>query len=199
MALARNSKLFNGDVFVLHRWSVADGILSGAALSAKFSAYLYWRNGGVAQAPYEEAFATTVLISRDGGVLLARSVSGTLNEGRYCSPGGLFDRRDVEGSRRIDAAGAAARELQEEVGLLPLELDRQPGFLLAHVPPYLAVASVFRSALTGDELLGRVGGFLAGETEPELEAPRVVYGRSDLDRLTLTPFADLLTAHVLGM
>lgn len=197
-ALALNPKMFNGDVFVLDRWSVVDGVLRGVSLRTKFAAYLYWRGAGQNER-YAEAFATTVLMTRDGGIFLARSVAGTLNEGLYCSPGGLFDQRDVDRSGRIDAAGAAARELCEEVGLVSGELEREPGFLLAHAAPYLAVASVFRSALSGDELLAQVRTFIASESEPELEVPVVVYDQAALEQLKLTAFAHLLTKHVLGM
>lgn len=197
-AAARNPKFFNGDVFVVDTWSIDEGVLGGRSLKAKFAAYLYWRDTGFEGAPCSEAFATTVVMARDGGVLLARSVAGTLNEGLYVSPGGLLDQRDMGAGGRLDLAGAAARELNEETGLDADGMQREPGFLLAHLAPYLAVASVFRCPQTGDELLEAVLEFLAAEPEPELEAPVIVRSASELDGLELTPHARLLTAHVLA-
>lgn len=198
-ARLRNPKMFNGDVFVLDHWSVVDDVLSGVSLPAKFAAYLYWRDAGNLGARYSEAFTTAVVVSRDGGLLLARSVAGTLNEGLFGAPGGLIDARDVGAGGRIDVAGAAARELQEETGLRLSELEHRSGFLLAHIGAYLAIASVFKSALSGDRLLARVHDHLKAQDEPELEAPRVVYDRTELGQLALTPFSHLLARHVLGM
>ena len=200
-ACAQNANLFNGDMFIVDTWSIDQGVLAARVLPTKFAPYLYWRSAGRPAADgYDEAFALCVVVSSDGGVLLAESVSGTLNEGLYGPPGGLLDRRDVSGDDAgLDVSGAAVRELHEETGLLAGEMARQPGYLLARVAPYLGVASVFRSALAGPDLVGRVKTFLDGQAEPELAEPRVVYSVEELDRLPLTPFARLLTRHVLGM
>ncbi len=199
-ARQRNPKLFDGDVFIVDRWSIDDDVLTGEVLPAKFASYLYWRDaGGDAHDQYSEAFASSVIISSDGGILLAQSVGGTLNAGHYGAPGGLLDERDIGCRRRLDMAGAAARELLEETGLAVAGMVRQSGFVLAHVAPYLAIASVFRSALSGTDLIDAVAGFLEGQAEPELEAPRMVYRATELDALPLTPFGRLLTTHVLGM
>lgn len=198
-AITKNPKIFNGDVFVVERWSIDHHVLVGQSVSTKFAAYLFWRDGTADPGPYSEAFATAVVQSRDGGVLLAQSVEGTLNAGLYGAPGGLLDARDVETDGEFDLAGAAARELSEETGLTGAELERQPGFLLAQVGPFLGVTSVFRSRLTGDELLHRVEAFLDAQADPELVAPRLIYNVAELDPLALTPFGRLLTTHVLGM
>ena len=199
-ACARNPKLFDGDVFMVDQWSIGDGVLAGEVLPAKFASYLYWRDFGMeAGRQYNEAFVSSVIVSSDGGILLARAIGGTLNEGLYGSPGGLLDERDVGCEKRLDLVGAAQRELLEETGLVAGEMVRQPGFLLAHVVPYLAIASVFRSALSGADLIDRVVKFLKGQEEPELEAPRMIYKATELDELPLTPFGRLLTTHVLGM
>lgn len=196
----RNPKLFNGDVFIVDRWSIDDGVLTGEVLPAKFASYLYWREaGGDAHRQFSEAFVSSVVVSSDGGILLAQSVGGTLNAGLYSSPGGLLDERDVGCGRQLDLAGAAARELHEETGLAVAGMVRQSGFLLAHVAPFLAIASVFRSALSGAALLDGVVGFLEAQAEPELVAPRMVYRANELDMLPLTPFGRLLTTHVLGI
>ena len=196
-AHARNPKLFNGSVYVTEAWTVEHGRLIGRSIKTTFAAYLYWRDVRASDDQYEEAFATTVVISQDGGILLARSVAGTLNEGLYGSPGGLLDERDVRADGQFDIADAAARELAEETGLHGAQLRREAGFLFAHVSPYLALASVYRCALTCDELLAVLGCHLAASPEPELEAPIMVHARSELDELALVPAARLLCEHVL--
>ena len=199
-ATAQNSCLFNGDVFVVADWAVVDGIMTATVLPTKFAAYLYWRESICDNAetwpPFWEAFATTVVLARDGGILLAKSVAGSLNAGLYVSPGGLLDKRDViDGC--IDIEGAAARELAEETGLAGDCLVRRPGFLLATVAPFLAVASVFEVRTSSDELVGKISEYLAKAEVPELEVPVIVTQLSDLDDLAMAPHARLLSTHFL--
>lgn len=199
-ACASNDRLFNGDVFIVDSWGVAEDVLTARVLPTKFASYLYWRDaGGPAGGGYDEAFALCVVVSSDGGVLLGESVSGTLNGGLYGPPGGLLDGRDVGDDAGLDVDGAAVRELYEETGLIAAKMERQPGYLLARVAPYMAIASVLRCAMTGPELISRVSAFLHDQLTPELAAPRVIYSPAECDHMAMTPFARLLTRHVLGM
>jgi len=196
-ATVTNPGLFNGDVFVVQRWDIVDGTMNAELLQTTFAAYHYWREIGFGNDDTAEAFATTVLLACDGGVLLARAVAGTLNAGLYLSPGGLLDSRDViDGG--IDVAGAAARELSEETGLKSVEMERSPGFLLARVPPFLGIASVFRSHLSGDELLAQVTSYLDQANVPELEAPIIIREVGELDEFMMAAHARLLSAYVLA-
>lgn len=196
-ATARNPDLFNGDVFVLPNWVVEQDGLRGTLLPTKFAAYNYWRDRGYDGGETSEAFATTVIVTSDDGVFLARSVAGTLNGGLFASPGGLLDRRDVR-DNRMDVAAAAARELHEETGLDANAMSRDDGYLLAHVSPFLALASVFRTPLSGADLVKQVTAFLKKSDAPELEAPLVVYHASELANLPMAPHARLLSAHILA-
>lgn len=198
-ARAGNPKLFNGDVFIVDQWAIADGKLVGQVLPIDFAGYLFWRNAGGDRGHYNEAFASALIFSADGGIFLAQSVGGTLNAGRYGPPGGLIDASDVASDGQIDFATAAARELLEETGLIAGEMERQDGYLLARFGDFLAIVSVFRSALSGRDLIDRVATHLASVSEPELEAPRMIYRPGDLDGLPLTPYARLLVTHGLGM
>lgn len=197
-AVRDNPKIFDGDVFVTERWRFESDTLYGDAVPTKFSAYLYWRDHGFDKGCTSETFATTVVVAADGGVLLARAAEGSLNEGFYVSPGGLVDQRDVHGDGFLDLAGAALRELAEETGLEGAGLSRQAGFLLADLPPYFGVASVFRAAASGPELLVQVADYLARQREPELVDPRLIYRSADMDELPVTEFARLLTQAILA-
>lgn len=205
-SIASNPKLFNGNVFVTERWSVTEGVLVGDAVAAKFSAYLYWRDHGFDEGATGEAFVTSVVVAADGGVLLVRAMAGTLNAGLYLPPGGLVDQRDAGADGHLDLSAAAARELREETGLaLDPEpqcegelVRRDPGFLFVDVSPFLCVASVFRSALPGADLVAGVERFLARQGAPEVEACRIIYNSAELDELPATRFARLLTSAVLA-
>ena len=189
--------MFDGDVFVAEDWRLGDEVLHADLLQTKFSAYLYWRQHGFGGGVRGEVFATSVVEAADGGLLMARSVAGTLNSGQYLSPGGLFDARDMGPGGMIDVAGAAARELAEETGLDGSDVVRRPGYLVACVAPYLAIASVFGSHLDGCRLLERVNRHLAAQAAPELEAPCIITGRDELESLPTTRFTRLLSeAHL---
>jgi 8-oxo-dGTP pyrophosphatase MutT (NUDIX family) len=191
-AKQRNPTLFDGDVFVVKQWSVESGVLTGLSHGAKFSAYHYWRENNYDDGSTEEAFAVSVVKSSDGGVLLARAVPGTLNAGRYCAPGGLLDRRDLGSDGVLDLAGAAARELKEETGLSAADMVREPGYLVAYVAPFFAIASVFRSEQAGDALRSSVEQSLKKQGAPEIEAPCVAYEMTELDGVSVIPITRLL-------
>ena len=197
-AASNNPKLFNGRVFVLRNWSIEHDVLFGEAMPTAFAAYLYWRDTGFDGGDTAEAFASSIIVAADGGVLVAKAAAGTLNEEQYVSPGGLLDQRDVTEDGLIDIAGAAAREIAEEVGLGRLDLTRQPGFRMAMVEPYLALASMLHSPLSGAALVRRVADFLSNQAEPELEAPRIVRSRAELDDINPTRFTRLLSETVLA-
>lgn len=197
-AIADNPSLFDGDVFVTENWSVENGHLAGEAVATKFSAYLYWREHGFDQGVTSETFASAGVVAADGGIVLVRAVGGTLNGGHYVTPGGLVDKRDVTVDGLLDLAGAAGRELSEETGLNMSDLQREDGFLLANLMPYLCVASVYRSSRSGAELASTIERFLADQEVPEVEDVRVIYNTADLDGMPVAPFARLLTSAILA-
>lgn len=197
MARAANAKLFNGDVFIVEDWAIEAGVLEASLVQTKFAAYLYWRGAGFRDGAYDEAFATTAVFANDGGMLVARAVDGTLNEGHYVSPGGLIDKRDLGGDELIDPAGAAVRELAEETGLTAKIARRRPGFLLARDAPYLALASVFDVDLDSEELLQCVQAFIDADAAPELLDPMVLRRREDMATVKLTTPTRLIAAHLL--
>jgi len=197
MARSSNSKLFNGDVFIVEDWKIEAGVLEARLVQTKFAAYLYWRGRGFHDGRYDEAFATTAVFANDGGMLVARAVEGTLNEGHYVSPGGLIDARDLGRDGLIDPGGAAVRELAEETGLTAKIARRRPGFLLARDAPYLALASVFDVAVDSAELLSRVRAFIDHEAAPELLDPMILRRREDIGAVKLTTPTRLIAAHLL--
>lgn len=193
-----NPTYFDGQVFILSRWSVSDGCLIGAAVRTRFAAYLHWRDTGFDdEMRTAEAFATTVVVASDGAVLLARAVAGSLNSGHYVSPGGLIDESDQSIRGYLDPALTAARELYEETGLVASDMRRARGFELVRFDPYLAVASIYHAPVSGPELLSRIDRFLRAQPKPELEEPRLIYRRSDMDGMSVAPFTRLLTEAVL--
>lgn len=196
-ACAANPKLFNGTVFIVEDWQVASRALEAGVVQTTFAAYLYWREHGFDDGRYDEAFATTAVMSRDGGMLVARAVDGTLNEGHFVSPGGLIDARDLGGDGLIDPAGAAVRELDEETGLTAEIAKRRSGYLLARDAPYLALASIFDVAMSSEDLLDRVRGHIDDEAEPELLDPMILRRRADMAGIKLTTPTRLIAAHLL--
>ena len=191
-SVEENPALFDGEVFVLPQWSLVGGRLTGQLVPTRFAAYLYWRSTGFAGAACSEAFATAVVIAADGGVLAARASEGSLNGGRLVTPGGLLDRADIVDGRSLDPAHAAARELREETGLDAAAMSREVGYLIAYAPPYLAVASIFRSSLAGADVISQVGDYLASQDVPELHEPRLLRQRAELANLSMPTTTRLL-------
>ena len=162
---------------------LTSGVLTGEVLPAKFASYLYWRDaGGDAHRQFSEAFVSSVVVSSDGGILLAQSVGGTLNAGLYGSPGGLLDERDVGCGRRLDWRARPRANCRRKPASRSPEWFGNPGFSWPMSRPIWRLPASFEAPCRATALLDGVAGFLDAQAEPELEAPRMVYRATNSTR-----------------
>ena len=196
-ASANNPAIYEGEVFVLPNWEIDGDILKGQLIATSFSSYYFWRGLKDRHQITSEAFATALVMPADGGVLVARAASGSLNGGHFVMPGGLLDKADLGADGRMQFAHTAARELREETGLGEQHIEAMEGYVLANHNPFLAVGRVFRSHLSANQLLAHVQAFLDGETKPEIAEPRIIRSRAELDALPSLDYARALVGAVL--
>ena len=189
---AENSTIFNGRVFVVRDVSVADGVLRGTQYLTDFASFLFWRETGFRDPGTFDLFASALVLSRDGRVLVGQAVAGSLNDGHFVVPGGLIDPRDVGPDGRIDIVACAARELAEETGLTSADFELVPGLLAAREGPRIGIGVTFQTAFTKAELLAKVEAHLAADAAPELTHPHVVDPAMPDPNIRLTPTTGLL-------
>lgn len=181
---------FDGPVFMLGDWCMADGALEGQFTPTRFRNYLFWRESGYPQAGVSDGFGTALILSAEGHVVLGRQRAGNLNGGLAYMPSGFIDPRDVGSDGLIDIDRSVARELAEETGLDRSLLRREPGYLLVVAGAIVAIACVYHSALSSAAIADRIAAHIAADDAPELSEAVIVsgpgYRRDDVPGYTRT-------------
>lgn len=172
-------KLFNGTIFVLRDWRISAGTFTGSFLRTDFKSFLYWKEGGCPEAGVRDGFGSAVIRSAEGHLIFGRQTGGNINAGLVYPPGGFIDARDVRGAT-IDIDASIARELTEETGLRPGELERTPGYWLTRAGPLVSIGIEWRSALAAEDLRQRILGHVRSQAEPELADVVIVRGRETI-------------------
>jgi 8-oxo-dGTP pyrophosphatase MutT (NUDIX family) len=180
-------KLFDGCVFVLMSFALREGILSGTFARTDFKSFLYWREHG-AEGPAIDAFGSSLIRSSDGCVLLGRQAEGHLNAGFAYPPSGMIDPHDAIGGA-IDIDRSIARELEEETGLTPADLERQPGYVVTIVESQISIAIEWQSALPAAALRERILARVARQSDPELADIVIVRSLAEVEDRTILPYA----------
>lgn len=175
---ARRAKpsYFDGPVFVLGDWRMADGALEGQCIATRFRNYLFWREGGYQEAGVSDGFGAALIVSAEGHVVLGRQRAGNLNSGLAYMPSGFIDPRDVGSDGTIDIDASVARELAEETGLDGRVLGRVPGYLVVVCGAIVCIVCPYRSTLGAAEIAARIGAHIAADGEPELCEAVVITG-----------------------
>lgn len=182
-SLAANPRLFNGVVHVLTELTL-DPEHSGAVLApAEFKDFLFWRRNAMPLSGIRDVFGAAIVRAADGGVLLVRAAAGTLCAGQTTFVTGFIDANDLRADGTLDLDASTRRELLEETGLGPAELQPEPGVVVAEAGPMVSLGKVYRSKLSAQALQARVTAFVRAQTAPELDGVAMLSHRSELDRL----------------
>jgi len=185
-------RLFDGRVLLMGAHEFvrrADGasILRGAYFETDYKAFLAWRDFGFPDPSVRNGFSMAALQSSDGAYILGEMAAHTANAGAIYFAAGTPDRMDVFGDR-VDLAASVFRELQEETGLAPSEVEFSENWIVVDAPPRLACLKPARSALDAATLKARIEAHLAGEAEPELAGVHIVASADDIDEERTPPF-----------
>jgi 8-oxo-dGTP pyrophosphatase MutT (NUDIX family) len=177
-----NPALWNGRVLLMHQHAIEGSLLRGAFLETDFASFLAWRDWDFPDATVRNCFAQGALRSKDGAFLLGVMAQHTANAGRIYFPGGTPEPDDIEGET-VDLEGNVLREVTEETGLAPEELNIAPGWHAVFAGPRIAMIKLMQASESADALRARILAYLAKEISPELSDIRVVRGPADLDSM----------------
>jgi hypothetical protein len=183
---AEQPKLFNGEVLMLHTWSLADGCFRAECLTTDFKSLLYWRENGAPDGAVLDFFGAPALHSREGWLIVGRMGPDHSIAGSIYFPCGTLHPTDVV-RQTIDLDGGILRELNEETGLAfsPAQLGAP---LLIFDCHRLAFIRPIHSARAAAEIVRDIEAHLARTPEPELSDVVVVKGRGDIDTAHMPPF-----------
>jgi 8-oxo-dGTP pyrophosphatase MutT (NUDIX family) len=186
-ACAANPALWNGRILLMHHWSIAQGVMSGAYTDADFASFLAWRDFGFPDTTVFNCFPMAGLQAADGAYLLGVMGEHTANHGKIYFPAGTPEPADiVEGA--VDLGGGVMRELTEETGLTAADVEIADGWTLVEVGTRLALMKQMRARENADELRDRILDHLAREERPELSGIRIVRGLADVDPERMPPW-----------
>jgi 8-oxo-dGTP pyrophosphatase MutT (NUDIX family) len=195
-AALRSNKpqLWNGRVLVLEQFEISGAVFRGTYIETDFASLLAWRDWGFPDGAVRNCFAMGALQGADGAFVLGVMGSHTANAGKVYFFGGTPDPDDVVGET-VDLVGSVERELTEETGILPSEVDAEPGWYAIFDGGRIAMIKVLRARRPAARLREEIRGFLVRDRQPELADVRLVRGRDDFDPM-MPPFVITFFEHV---
>ena len=196
-AVARNPQYFNGIIYLVETLTITAHKLEARLLRTDFKSYLYWRHAGYPDVGVLDGFGSALLKSCDGAIVLGRQRAGNVNAGLAYLPGGFIDGRDVAADGSIDIAASIARELAEETGLQPSDLQREPGFVITQSQAQLSLAIAYRSKLDATQLKRQIETVIAADAQSELVDAVIVRDLADMAGLAMPQYARVLLATIL--
>ena len=188
-ALAEKPRMFDGRVLLSHRCEIVGDRLAGACFETGFKSFLSWRDLGYPGPRVFNVFSMPALRAADGAFMLGEMSAGTSNAGMLYFPAGTPDLADIGPDGRVDFEGSILRELEEETGLAPHEVELAATWRVVAAPrPAVACMRVARSALSAEALQARLVAHNAGVASPELVRLVPVRSVDDLDRDRMPDF-----------
>ncbi len=181
-------KLFDGAIYLLRSYAIEEQVLTGTLVRTDFKSFLYWREHGYADRCMHDAFGASLIRSAEGYVLLGVQSEGNLNTGLAYPPSGMIDDDDVRAGA-VDIEASIVRELAEETGLTPADLERTPGYVLAISDPFVAIAIEWRSALDAQALRERILAHIRSQDAPELADIVIVRSPTDVGNFPVQDYA----------
>jgi 8-oxo-dGTP pyrophosphatase MutT (NUDIX family) len=173
--------LYNGRVLVRRRQSLQDGVLSLDYVETDYASFIAFRDFGFPDPTSGNGFAMAALRASDGSYVLGEMGSHTANAGKVYFPAGTPEPDDVLADGTVDLAGSVLRELEEETGLRPEEVDATDKWDVVLAGGRTAMMREVRVPMTAEALRDRTRSFIAGEARPELADVRIVRGPEDID------------------
>jgi 8-oxo-dGTP pyrophosphatase MutT (NUDIX family) len=184
---AGNDKVFDGRVLLLHRHDLQGGRFAGGGFETSFSAFYHWRKRGFPDLSVRNFFAMAALRAEDGVFLLGEMGADTASAGQIYFPAGTPDPSDIDGGK-TDLLGSVLRELEEETGLSPADVDVRPGWDAIFCGGYLAFMREIRVPGRGAAAAARIEAALARQNHPELARIHQVGQVEAAEGLKMPPF-----------
>lgn len=190
---AREPRLWNGRVLLMHEHSFDGGVLRGAYLETDFASFNAWRSWGWPETGIRNCFGASALISADGAVLLGVMGAHTVNAGQVYFPCGTPEAKDIVDGR-IDLDRSAARELTEETGIDVSTLVSEPSWVAVSVPGEIAMIKLRHAAENAETLRAQILANLRADENAELADIRIVWPDDGVDD-AMTGFTKLFLRH----
>jgi hypothetical protein len=194
-------RLFNGRVLLSGSHAFArrdDGamVLRASYFATDYKAFLTWRDLGFPDAKVCNCFSMAALRASDGAFLLGEMAAHTANAGVVYFAAGTPDLNDVVGDR-VDLFASVSRELREETGISPDEVEMAPGWTIVSARARVGCMKIMRMAETAERIKARVEVFLAEDAHAELRRMHIVRDDRDIEAINCPRFVADFLRHAL--
>ena len=179
--------LWNGQVLLLHRYTISNRVLRGSCFITEFANFLAWRDWNYANPDIRDFFAAAGLCAADGAFLVGEMGLHTSRAGQHYFPCGTPGPADLHIDGRLDLVVNLRRELREETGIELNELQTEAGWTLVHDRGIFALVKRLAAVESADQLRSRILRHLASERRPELNDIHIISGPADVGHRIL-PF-----------
>lgn len=172
--------LWNGRILLVTEARFEGRALAGRFVEADFATLTWLLEGGEVAPGVRNAFAAAALRGSDGGFVLARQASWTLNAGCVYFATGTPEPADVGVDGRLDMEASMLRELAEETGLTVSELAPAGCWLAVCDDRRIVLLRQFVGRESAAALARRIDAFIARQERPEIDATVIAHGPGDL-------------------
>ena len=188
----RNPALFNGRVLLQHQSrmeTTADGsrVLHARYFETDYAAFVARRALGRADG-VRNGFAMAALQGNDGAYLLGLMGPRTFNAGKVYFAAGTPDLDDLTADGNVDLAGSVSRELEEETGLTPDDVEAAPGWTAVIGSDIIAFMRAMTIDLPAEAARMVIRSRIAQQIEPELADIVIVRSLADIDEARMPPY-----------
>ena len=189
---AKNTALFNGRVLLQresHIATAADGKITLVAryFETDYAAFVAQRAFGQ-QNGVRNGFAMAALRSSDDAFLLGLMAPRTFNAGKLYFPAGTPDLDDLTAEGAVDLAGSVLRELEEETGLTPDEIEIGAGWTAVIGDDLMAFMQRVDIDLPAEAARMVIRSRIAQQIDPELVNIVIVRNPGDIDEARMPPY-----------
>ena len=186
--------LWNGQVLLMHRYTISNRVLRGGCFTTEFADFLAWRDWNYPDPTIRDFFGAAGLCAADGAYLVGEMGLHTASAGMCYFPCGTPEPADLDSNGVLDLVVNLQRELREETGLELQQLEAEPGWTLVHDRGIFALIKRLTARESGDQLRSRILTYLASESLPELNDMHVINGPADVHH-RIPPFVIAYLQH----
>jgi 8-oxo-dGTP pyrophosphatase MutT (NUDIX family) len=182
---------FNGRVLLESGGGIEGDVFHARYFKADYASLLAWKGLGFPEAPgarIRNGFAMAALRSVDGAYLMGVMAEQTVNAGRIYFAAGTPDMSDVTDDGRVDLAGSALRELEEETGLSPSDVDVAEGWRVVLARSRTAYMRDVTIDLPADQARALILDRLSRQESPELSDIAIARSAADIDENRMPDF-----------
>ncbi len=159
---------FNGLVYLLHEWSIEDGVFHGSMFETDVASFLAWRDGGFPDENPTHCFGIGALRSSDGTYFLGQQAKPRPQACAINFPEAMPEPCDLREEHLVEMPPCILRRLKEQTGLAPDDVRLLPGWHAAITPHSVALIKLVVVPDRAPAVLARVRSFIDMQRPAEL-------------------------------